>query len=138
MLPIFILADSRSPSAGTKLPSGFVKDYNVPYDPPDDEFWEPETVEIPINGELDLHTFRPAEVKELLPDYLMACRERGILQVRVVHGKGKGVLRRGVQALLERLPYVRHFELGGQGAGSWGATLVELEPLVDADKPPQT
>jgi len=89
---------------------------------------EPEPVEIPIDGTLDLHTFSPREVKDLVPGYLAQCRSRGILQVRVVHGKGTGNLRRTVHALLDRLPWVAHYELAGLGAGSWGATLVALHP----------
>lgn len=89
---------------------------------------EPDPIQIPIDGTLDLHTFHPREVKDLLPDYLAECRSRGILQVRVVHGKGTGNMRRTVHALLDRLEEVAHFELAGMGAGSWGATLVELHP----------
>lgn len=51
-------------------------------------------VELPIDGVLDLHTFRPNEIGDLVPDYLMECRARGILQVRIVHGKGFGNLLR--------------------------------------------
>lgn len=89
---------------------------------------EPEPVQIPIDGTLDLHTFHPREVKQLVPDYLAECRAQGILQVRIVHGKGTGTLRRTVHALLSRLPEVAHFELAGGDGGSWGATLVELHP----------
>ena len=86
-------------------------------------------IELPINGVLDLHTFRPQEVKDLVPEYLRACRERGILQVRIVHGKGVGNLRRTVHALLPRLPEVDSFILAGEFSGSWGATWVRLKPL---------
>lgn len=88
----------------------------------------PVAVSIPIDGVLDLHTFAPREVKELLPEYLRECQARGILQVRVVHGKGTGALRRQVHALLGRTPEVASFALAGESAGGWGATLVTLRP----------
>lgn len=89
--------------------------------------FEPAPVEMPIDGELDLHTFLPAEVKDLVPEYLQACRERGILRVRVVHGKGTGELLRTVHAILERLAEVESFELAEPYEGGWGATIVHLK-----------
>ncbi len=86
-------------------------------------------VPLPIDGTLDLHTFLPREVKTLVPDYLAACRERGILHVRIVHGKGTGALRQTVHALLARLPEVVSFRTASEDGGGWGATLVELRPL---------
>ena len=83
--------------------------------------------ELPIDGTLDLHTFRPGEIKHLIPDYLEACLERNILHVRIVHGKGTGTLRRSVHAILERLEDVESFATAGMGAGGWGATLVTLK-----------
>lgn len=87
------------------------------------------TIELPIDGTLDLHTFRPGEVKDLVPDYLAACRERGIYSVRIIHGKGTGTLRQTVHAILERLDVVVSFRLAGEDAGGWGATLVELKQI---------
>ena len=93
---------------------------------------ESEPIELPIDGILDLHTFQPKEVKDLLPDYLTACREQGILQVRVIHGKGTGALRKTVHSILGRLPGVISFRVAGEDAGGWGATLVELKPAGDS------
>lgn len=86
-------------------------------------------VEMPVEGDLDLHTFLPDEVHDLVPEYLQACRERGILRVRVVHGKGTGELLRTVHALLERMAEVESFELAEPCEGGWGATVVRLRPL---------
>ena len=86
-------------------------------------------VELPIDGTLDLHTFQPRDVELLVADYLSACRERGILSVRIVHGKGTGALRQTVHALLARLPEVVSFRTASEDGGGWGATLVELRPL---------
>ncbi len=90
---------------------------------------EDKPIELPIEGVLDLHTFRPQEIKELVPDYLAACRKRGILEVRIIHGKGIGHLRRTVHAVLQRLPEVVSFNLAGELSGSWGATIVRLRPI---------
>jgi DNA-nicking Smr family endonuclease len=88
----------------------------------------PDAVNIPIDGTLDLHTFAPREVKELVPEYLRECQATGILQVRIVHGKGTGALRRQVHVLLAQSPEVASFVLADGAAGSWGATLVTLRP----------
>lgn len=92
-------------------------------------------VELPITGELDLHAFSPKVVKDLVPDYLEACREKGLREVRIVHGKGIGHLRRTVHAILSRLPYVVSFHLANELQGSWGATLVYLRSKQDGAKP---
>lgn len=85
-------------------------------------------IEYPLDGILDLHTFRPKEIKDLIPEYLSACRERGIFQVRIIHGKGCGALRRTVQAILQKSPGIISFQSAGEEAGGWGATLVTLKP----------
>ena len=87
----------------------------------------PEPVEMPINGVLDLHTFKPKDVKELLPDYLEACREKGIYQVRIIHGKGTGALRELVHAQLRKSTLVISFKLADASDGGWGATIVALK-----------
>jgi DNA-nicking Smr family endonuclease len=89
---------------------------------------EPAPVELPIDGTLDLHTFDPRDAGDLVAEYLAACRARGILEVRIIHGKGRGELRRTVQALLSRTPFVLGFRLAPGEAGGWGATLATLAP----------
>lgn len=87
---------------------------------------EEDAVEFPINGELDLHTFRPSEVGELVPDYIGLCLEKEIFRLRIIHGKGIGTLRETVHALLRRDPRVREFRLADAPEGGWGATVVWL------------
>jgi DNA-nicking Smr family endonuclease len=87
-----------------------------------------EPIKLPIDGVLDLHTFRPRDVKSLVLDYLAECRVRGILRVRIIHGKGIGQLRDTVHKLLEKHPYVVEFHLASEPFGGWGATIVHLQP----------
>jgi len=91
-----------------------------------------EPQEYPIDGVLDLHAFNPSEVGDLVPEYLRACREKGILRVRIVHGKGTGTLRRSVRAILDRHPHVETYETA-KDASSWGATIAYLEASDDPD-----
>jgi dsDNA-specific endonuclease/ATPase MutS2 len=86
-----------------------------------------EVVEHPIEDYLDLHTFNPRDVKDLLDDYFEAAVEKGFGQVRVIHGKGTGALRERVHSILRRHPSVESFELAGERGGSWGATIVRLK-----------
>ncbi len=85
-----------------------------------------EPIQLPIDGVLDLHTFKPREVKDLVLDYLAECQTRGIFLVRIIHGKGVGNLRRTVHSILEKHPEVVSFTLDHPQLGSWGATLVQL------------
>jgi len=87
-----------------------------------------EPIQLPIDGVLDLHTFQPREVKPLVLDYLTECRARGILRVRIIHGKGIGQLRETVHQLLAKHPEVAEFHLANEHFGGWGATIVHLQP----------
>ena len=87
-----------------------------------------EPVALPIDGVLDLHTFRPEQVAELVQDYLDECQRHRVTQIRIIHGKGQGVLRRIVHAGLERRSDVIEFRLAAPDRGGWGATLVSLRP----------
>ena len=85
-----------------------------------------EPIEYQISNELDLHTFRPGELGELIPDYIGLCLQKNIFRIRIIHGKGIGTLREMVHALLKRDSRVSRFELAGQEEGGWGATIAWL------------
>jgi len=80
----------------------------------------------PIDGVLDLHTFQPREVKDLISEYISVCQEKGILQIRIIHGKGTGTLRRIVHASLDKNSQILDYWQEEGSGGSWGATIVQL------------
>jgi DNA-nicking Smr family endonuclease len=86
-----------------------------------------EPVKVPIEDCLDLHTFLPRDIPDLLEDYLAECLKAGLYSLRIIHGKGKGVQKRRVQGLLRDNPLVSAFKDAPPEAGGWGATLVELK-----------
>jgi DNA-nicking Smr family endonuclease len=85
-----------------------------------------EPIRIPIEDVLDLHTFQPQDIPDLLDDYFSECIKAGISSVRVIHGKGKGILKQQVHKILKQHGLVRSFSAAPPEAGGWGATLVEL------------
>lgn len=87
----------------------------------------PEIVEIEITDTLDLHSFRPQEVTDVVDSFLEAAIEAGLFRLRIIHGKGVGVQRRAVRSLLERHPDVESFADAPGDAGGWGATTVILK-----------
>lgn len=92
-----------------------------------------EEIRIPIDGTLDLHTFLPQEVKSVVAEYLLACAEKGIYEVKIIHGKGKGVLAHTVEVFLKNHPDVAGF-WRDTGPSGWGATIVRLR----TNQPDQT
>ena len=88
---------------------------------------EAEAVELEITDVLDLHTFPPREVKALVRDYLDLTYEKGLRELRIIHGKGVGVQRQMVRKLLERDPRVVEFGDPPGEAGGWGATWVRMD-----------
>ena len=85
-----------------------------------------EVIHIPVDGTLDLHTFSPKDASSVVEEYIQACLDKGIYEVRIIHGKGKGVLRRTVHSLLEKHPEVLSYKIDS-GPSSWGATIVQLK-----------
>ena len=92
----------------------------------DDREPDPEEVALPIEDSIDLHAFQPRDVRDVVHSYLEAALEAGFAEVRVIHGRGIGVQRETVRALLERHPDVLEFGDADPGRGGWGATLVKL------------
>ena len=84
-------------------------------------------VQIPIEDWIDLHTFSPKEIPSLLEEYLLECQEKGFREVRIIHGKGKGVQMNIVHSLLKKNPLVESFRPATPEAGSWGATIAVLK-----------
>ena len=85
------------------------------------------SVDLPIDGTLDLHVFAPRDLGSLIPEYVAECQARGIYELRIIHGKGHGVLQRSVHVLLDRIPEVAEYQLADELHGGWGATLVRLK-----------
>ncbi len=83
-------------------------------------------VEVPVDGVLDLHAFDPRDLGELLPAWIDESHAAGLRELRVIHGKGTGALRRSVEAILARHPTGASSRPAGEEAGGWGATLVTL------------
>jgi DNA-nicking Smr family endonuclease len=95
-------------------------------DADDDEHDLVDPVVVPIEEAFDLHTFAPRDVGDAVRAYLEAAVEAGFREVRLIHGRGKGIQRDRVQRLLARHPLVLEFTDAPPGRGGWGATLVRL------------
>lgn len=106
-------------------------DYDTKNPDLDEQIDEVEPIVLPIDGVLDLHTFAPRDVSPLLDDYFDACLEAEIFDLRIIHGKGKGILRDRVKAILTKHPLVQEFSQAPLEAGGWGATVVRLRPRKD-------
>ncbi len=82
---------------------------------------------MPIDGVLDLHTFLPRELNNLIDDYIEACVQADVLEIRIIHGKGKGILKKRVYSILARNKSVQGYGQAPEDAGGWGAVLVKLK-----------
>lgn len=106
------------------------------HDRPEDE--SPSEVVLPIEDAIDLHAFAPRDVREVVRSYLEAAHGRGMREVRLIHGRGIGVQRAAVRAVLEGHPLVASFADAPPGRGGWGATVVVLRdrPGLPSDRVP--
>jgi len=87
-------------------------------------------VKLPLEDHIDLHTFRPEEISGLLTEYFSECVKNGIFTVRVIHGKGRGFLKKVVVELLKKSYLVESFKDAPMESGGWGATIVELKKTI--------
>ena len=113
----------RGPARGTeeRAPETEPEGDDVdPFDP------FPEPVRLEITDVFDLHTVRPREVRAVVEEYLREAQRKGFRSVRIIHGKGVGVQREIVRAVLARAPFVKHFSDAPPEAGGWGATIAHL------------
>lgn len=85
-----------------------------------------EPVKVPIEQRIDLHTFAPRDIPDLLESYLGECHKAGLREVRIIHGKGIGVQRQIVHAFLQKSPLIETFFQAPPEAGGWGATIAVL------------
>ena len=86
-----------------------------------------EPVVLPVEDSIDLHAFSPREIPSVVEEYLEQCRRAGIYEVRIIHGKGKGIQRQIVRSLLEKSPLVLSFKEAPPESGGWGATVALLK-----------
>jgi DNA-nicking Smr family endonuclease len=86
-------------------------------------------VRIPIEDWIDLHTFSPKEIPSLLEEYLLECQNKGFREIRIIHGKGKGIQRNIVHSFLKKSPLVESFRSAPPEGGSWGATIAYLKKV---------
>ena len=91
----------------------------------DSPFKEP--VVLPIEDSIDLHAFSPKEITSVVEQYIEECVRAGIYEVRIIHGRGKGIQRRIIRSILEKHPRVISFEDAPLESGGWGATVVALK-----------
>jgi dsDNA-specific endonuclease/ATPase MutS2 len=93
--------------------------------PPESPFSEP--VILPVEDSIDLHTFHPKDISDVVEEYVEQCKQAGIREVRIIHGKGTGVQRNIVRSILAKNTSVLSFRDAPPEAGGWGSTIVVLK-----------
>ena len=92
--------------------------------PPDSPLDEP--VVVPIEDSIDLHAFSPKDIPSVVEEYIEQCRQAGIYELRIIHGRGLGVQRNVVRSILKKHPTVLSFGDAPPEAGGWGSTVIVL------------
>jgi dsDNA-specific endonuclease/ATPase MutS2 len=87
----------------------------------------PEPVDLEITDSIDLHAFRPKDVKAVIESYLAEANAKGFRLVRIIHGKGIGIQREITRKVLNESELVKGFKSGDEFSGGWGATIVEFK-----------
>ena len=95
----------------------------MPDDPHDDTPPDEDVIVLPIEDHIDLHPFAPRDIPSVVEEYVWQCHEQGLREVRIIHGRGKGVQRRIVQSALEKNPLVESCRDAPAERGGWGATV---------------
>jgi DNA-nicking Smr family endonuclease len=93
--------------------------------PPEPPFTDP--VVLPLEDSIDLHAFQPKDIPSVIEEYLHQCKQAGIREIRIIHGKGIGVQRSIVHSILQDHADVQSFQEAPAEAGGWGATVVVLK-----------
>ena len=93
----------------------------------DSEDFFPEPVDVPLEDSFDLHTFTPRDIPSVVESYLEAAIEAGFEEVRIIHGRGKGVQKEVVRRVLTEHPNVTSFREAPSDRGGWGATIAWLK-----------
>lgn len=83
-------------------------------------------VVLPIEDSIDLHAFSPRDIPSVVEEYIEQCLRAGIYEVRIIHGRGKGIQRQIVRSILEKHPQVLSFKDAPPESGGWGSTIVVL------------
>ncbi len=102
-------------------------------DPPESPSTEPdgspfgEPIVLPLEDSIDLHTFAPKDIPSVVEEYIHECYLAGLYEVRVIHGRGKGVQRQIVRSVLEKNPLVSSFKDAAAESGGWGSTVVVIK-----------
>ncbi|HXV59983.1 MAG TPA: Smr/MutS family protein [Vicinamibacteria bacterium] len=99
----------------------------LPPKPDDEDDAIDDTVVVPIEDAIDLHAFAPGDIPSVVESYLEAAQEKGLTEVRIIHGRGKGVQKERVRQVLSRSALVERFEEATPDRGGWGATVVNLK-----------